>query len=53
MSDYDETPRPTVPEEAERLLDYWEQHGDNPETVAKWAATDLLSFVRFVLEEES
>ena len=46
-----EYPRPTLQEEAERLLSYWEQHGDSPEDVARWAVSDLLGFVRFVAEE--
>ena len=45
-----EYPRPTVQEEAERLLFYWERHGDNPDSVAKWAVSDLLGFVRFIAE---
>lgn len=45
-----EYPRPTVQEEAERLLGYWERHGDNPETVAKWAFEDLMGFLRFFAE---
>lgn len=45
-----EYPRPTVQEEAERLLGYWEIHGDSPETVAKWAFEDLMGFLRFFAE---
>lgn len=33
--------RPTLTEEAERLLGYWEQHGSDPDTVAKWAVSDI------------
>lgn len=44
-------PRPTLLEEAERLLSYWEQHGDNPATVAKWAVQDMLGILRFIVEE--
>lgn len=47
------THRPTLLEEAERLLDYWERHGEDPATVAKWAITDLLGILRFIVEEES
>lgn len=43
--------RPTLKEEAERLLGYWEQHGDNPEVVAKWAITDMLGILRYIVEE--
>lgn len=50
MSEATEYPRPTLQEEAERLLSYWEQHGDNPETVAKWAVDDLLGLARFIAE---
>lgn len=39
-----------VTSEAERLLNYWERHGDNPEAVTKWAVSDLLGFVRLVKE---
>lgn len=42
--------RPTVWEEAERLLGYWERHGDNPEVVAKWAVVDMLELVRRIVE---
>jgi len=45
--------RPTLLEEAERLLGYWEQHGDNPEVVAKWAIEDMLGILRYIVEEES
>ena len=48
-----EYPRPTLLEEAERLLGYWEQHGEDPETVAKWAVTDMLGILRFIVEERS
>jgi hypothetical protein len=41
----------TLKEEAERLLSYWEIHGDSPETVAKWAITDLLGILRYIVEE--
>jgi len=44
-------PRPTLVEEAERLLSYWELHGDNPETIEKWAMTDMLGILRFIVEE--
>lgn len=42
--------RPTVREEAERLLGYWEIHGNNPETVAKWAMEDLFGILRYITE---
>lgn len=45
--------RPTLVEEAERLLGYWEQHGENPEAVAKWAVSDMLGILRYIVEEES
>ena len=45
--------RPTLQEEAERLLSYWEQHGDNPSAVAKWAVTDMLGILRYIVEERS
>ena len=45
--------RPTIEEEAERLLGYWEQHGHDAGAVAAWAVTDMLSFLRFVLADES
>ena len=48
--DYQPAPRPTVLEEAERLLSYWEIHGDNAEAVTKWAVPDLLGFVRLVMD---
>lgn len=44
---------PTLVEEAERLLDYWERHGDNPEAVEKWAVQDLLGILRFIVEEQA
>jgi hypothetical protein len=40
-------------EEAERLLSYWEIHGDNPEVVTKWAMSDMLPFLRDLLPESS
>ena len=39
-----------VIDEAERLVSYWERHGDNPRAVAKWAVDDLLGFVRYFAE---
>lgn len=42
---------PELIEEAERLLSYWEQHGSDPTTAAKWAVTDLLGILRFIVEE--
>jgi len=45
--------RPTLKEEAERLLGYWEQHGGNPEAVAKWAITDMLGILRYITEDEA
>jgi hypothetical protein len=50
MNETTEYPRPTLQEEAERLLSYWERHGDNPETVAKWAMDDLMGFLHFFAE---
>jgi hypothetical protein len=50
MSDSETPQRPTLAEEAERLLSYWEQHGDNPEAVAKWAITDMLGILRYITE---
>lgn len=37
---------PELIEEAERLLGYWEQHGDDAEAVTKWAVSDMLGFLR-------
>jgi len=37
---------------SERLLGYWEIHGDSPETVAKWAISDMLGLLRFIVEDE-
>lgn len=45
-------PRPTLKEEAERLLSYWEQHGDNPGVVEKWAVSDMLGILRYITEED-
>lgn len=42
------TEPPTVQDEAERLLSYWHQHGNDPEAVTKWAVSDLLAFARLV-----
>ena len=53
MSDTETVQRPTVLEEAERLLGYWEAHGEQPETVAKWAVSDMLGILRYIVEEES
>ena len=53
MNYSDEYPRPTLQEEAERLLGYWEIHGDTPAAVAKWAVSDMLGILRFILEDES
>ena len=49
----DEYPRPTLLEEAERLLSYWEIHGETPEAVTKWAVSDMLGILRFIVEEQS
>lgn len=46
-----ENPTPTVADEAERLLSYWHQHGNDPDAVTKWAMQDLLAFVRLVAPE--
>ena len=53
MSAAEEYPRPTLVEEAERLLSYWEIHGETPEVVAKWAVSDMLGILRFIVEEQS
>ena len=45
-----ETETVTLQGEAERLLSYWERHGDNPEAVSKWAVSDLLGFLRYIVE---
>jgi hypothetical protein len=42
--------RPTLKEEAQRLLDYWEAHGENLEAVSKWAISDLLGICRYIAE---
>lgn len=44
--------RPTLQDEAERLLDYWERHGDNPEAVAKWAM-DVMGLLRYIVEGDA
>lgn len=41
----------TLIEEAERLLSYWEIHGDDPAVVAKWAVQDMLALVRRIVDE--
>jgi hypothetical protein len=48
---YTDEDHPAIQDEAERLLGYWERHGDNPEAVAKWAVTDMLSFLRLIAED--
>lgn len=51
MSAIECTPvRPTLAEEAERLLSYWERHGNDPKVVSKWAVDDLLGILRFIVE---
>ncbi|GAB3830115.1 hypothetical protein [Kribbella italica] len=45
-------PRPTLKEEAERLRSYWERHGNNPEAVAKWAVTDMVGILNYIIEGE-
>ncbi len=52
MSDTETLQRPTLLEEAERLLGYWERHGDNPEAVASWAIADMLGILRYITEGE-
>lgn len=52
MSNATEAERPTVTEEAERLLSYWQIHGDDAEVVQRWAVEDLLKFARMVLGSE-
>lgn len=49
MSDTD---RPTLTEEAERLLSYWEEHQHDPSAVAKWAVEDMLGILRYIVEAE-
>jgi hypothetical protein len=51
MSETIEYPRPTLKEEAERLLGYWEIHGNDPSTVERWAVSDMLGILRFITEE--
>ena len=51
MSDSEAPQRPTLVEEAERLLSYWERHGDNPHAVASWAVSDMLGILRYIVEE--
>lgn len=51
MSAETEYPRPTLQEEAERLLSYWEIHGNDPEVVSRWAIQDMLGLLRFIVEE--
>lgn len=50
MSDLETPQRPTLAEEAERLLSYWERFGDRPEVVAKWAVSDMLGILRYIVE---
>jgi hypothetical protein len=45
--------RPTLKDEAERLLSYWEAHGDKPEAVEKWAVSDMLGILRYIVEDEA
>lgn len=45
--------RPTVKEEAERLLSFWERHGSSPEVVTKWAVLDMLGILRYIVEDEA
>lgn len=47
----DESPRETLAEEAERLLGYWEIHGEDPDVVAKWAMQDLFAVLRHIVDE--
>lgn len=47
-----ETETRTVVQEAWRLLNYWEQHGDDPHVVHKWAVHDMLGFLRLITEEK-
>lgn len=47
-----EEDRLPLKEEAERLLGYWERHGNNPETVSKWAVSDMLGILRYIAEED-
>ena len=49
---YGDCGRPTLKDEAERLLGYWEIHGDTPEVVAKWAVSDMIGFLRFIVEDD-
>ena len=44
---------PNLVEDAERLLHYWEQHGENPEVAAQWAIHDMLGFLRLIVPEAS
>ena len=39
-----------VLDEADRLVGYWERHGDSAEAVDRWAVSDLLGFVRYFAE---
>jgi hypothetical protein len=41
----------TLRQQAEDILSYWGQHGDNPETVTKWAMQDLLGLANRVIQE--
>lgn len=49
---YGDCGRPTLKGEAERLLGYWEIHGKDPGVVAKWAVSDMLGFLRFIVEDD-
>lgn len=43
---------PSIRDEAERLLGYWDRHGDNPEAVARWAIEDMLGILRYIVESD-
>lgn len=45
--------RPSLKDEAERLLSYWEAHGEKSEAVEKWAVSDMLGILRYILEDEA
>lgn len=49
---WEDIERPTVEDEADRLICYWEQHGDDPEAVSRWAVADLLQLCRQIVDSQ-
>lgn len=42
----------SIREEAMRLDDYWERHGDHPEAVARWAVADMRHLLAQIIGDE-